>query len=311
MPTGAEKWIWENSRASNGSLIVLLVIANECGEGEFTDMRIADLAAKARLSDKGARNAVKDLERLGELSVTPRPGGSHRYALCMTGERPASTLAETTKPDLSNNCRPVEITGRQKLPDPLEEEQVNGTPVKTTGPEIPDVFDLGSVVSGGRAKTKRTSETPRPDVDRLCEHLADRIEANGSRRPNVTQRWRTATRLLLDNDGRTEEDVHKAIDWCQQHHFWLRNIRSMEKLREQYDRLRLDALAEQKKKSRPPAGSHQPTPDEFAALRSNWANPLDAQEAGNDTRGNGRPDRVHSNRLPAAEDQPGHGGRVV
>lgn len=304
MTTGATKWAWQNSRASNGSLIVLLAIADECGEGEFTEMKIADLARKCRLSDKGTRLAVKDLVSLGELSVEARPGGVSRYAPC-------SGPVITTKPDLSSYDRPVKTTGRQKLPDHPEEPQVSEGPVKTTGPRIPDVLDLGSVVSGKRSKAKSMSDAPRPDVDRLCEHLADRIEGHGSRRPVVNQRWRIAARLLIDADGRTEEDIHKAIDWCQQNHFWYKNILSMEKLRSQYDRLRLDAKDEIAKKARASFGGHQPTPDEFAALRNNWANPLDAQEAGNDPRGNGRPDRVHSNRLPAAEDQPGNGGRLV
>lgn len=95
------------------------------------------------------------------------------------------------------------------------------------------------------AKPKRRQSKPknadRPDVERLCDHLADRIEGNGSKRPTITDKWRTAARLLMDADGRTEEQVHKAIDWCQGHEFWRGNILSMPKLREQYDQMRLQA----------------------------------------------------------------------
>lgn len=82
---------------------------------------------------------------------------------------------------------------------------------------------------------------PRDDVERLCAHLADRIEANGSKRPTITRRWRDAARLLLDRDNRTEEQVVRAIDWCQADEFWRSNILSMPKLREKYDQLRLAA----------------------------------------------------------------------
>jgi hypothetical protein len=82
---------------------------------------------------------------------------------------------------------------------------------------------------------------PRRDVERLCGQLADRIEANGSKRPTITQTWLDAARLLLDKDGRTEEQVTKAIDWCQADEFWRGNILSMPTLRKQYDRLRLAA----------------------------------------------------------------------
>lgn len=82
---------------------------------------------------------------------------------------------------------------------------------------------------------------PRDDVTRLCDHLADRIEANGSNRPTIGKGWHDAARLMLDRDGRTEQEVHGAIDWCQQDEFWRSNILSMPKLREKYDQLRLQA----------------------------------------------------------------------
>jgi hypothetical protein len=88
---------------------------------------------------------------------------------------------------------------------------------------------------------RRTDEPPRPDVDRLCAHLVDKIVSNGSRRPTITKAWRDAARLMLDRDGRTVEQVIKAIDWCQRDEFWRVNILSMPTLREKYDRLRLSA----------------------------------------------------------------------
>lgn len=81
----------------------------------------------------------------------------------------------------------------------------------------------------------------RPDVDAICEHLAGAIEANGSKRPTVTTKWRSAARLMLDKDGRTPEEIHGAINWCQRDEFWRSNILSLPTLREKYDTLRLQA----------------------------------------------------------------------
>ena len=92
----------------------------------------------------------------------------------------------------------------------------------------------------------------RPDVERLCAHLADRIEANGSKRPIIGAKWRTSARLMLDRDGRTEDQIMRAIDWAQNHEFWRANILSMPKLRERYDQLRLQA-------SQPRANGRQST----------------------------------------------------
>jgi hypothetical protein len=92
-----------------------------------------------------------------------------------------------------------------------------------------------------RPSSSSSANEIRDDVERLCDYLADLIEKNGSKRPTVTKAWRDAARLLMDKDGRTEEQVHKAIDWCQSDEFWRSNILSMPTLRKQYDRVRLAA----------------------------------------------------------------------
>lgn len=93
----------------------------------------------------------------------------------------------------------------------------------------------------GSPRSAVAAATPRHDVDRICQSLADKIESNGSRRPAITKAWRDAARLMLDHDGRTEDQILKAIDWCQGDTFWRSNILSMGKLREKYDQLRLAA----------------------------------------------------------------------
>jgi hypothetical protein len=102
---------------------------------------------------------------------------------------------------------------------------------------------------GKKPRRNPGEEPPRPDVERLCIHLADRIEAGGSNRPTIGKRWRDAARLLLDEDKRTEEQVHKAIDWSQGNSFWRSHIMSMAKLREKYDTLRVQADEERRRGS--------------------------------------------------------------
>lgn len=85
-------------------------------------------------------------------------------------------------------------------------------------------------------------DTPRDDVRGLCELLADAIEDNGVRRPQITKRWHDAARLLLDKDGYTLEQVEWMIRWATTHEFWRANILSMPKLREKFDQMRLQAM---------------------------------------------------------------------
>lgn len=102
-------------------------------------------------------------------------------------------------------------------------------------------------------KKKNSSSELRTDVEELLEHLEKRIEGNGSKRPTRGQKARDAMRLLLDKDGRTIEQVHTAIDWCQDDQFWRANILSAATLREKYDTLRLQATREKE-----PAVRQQP-----------------------------------------------------
>lgn len=122
-----------------------------------------------------------------------------------------------------------------------------------SGPDLVRLADAGSPPSGHATTNplpkplpepsrRETDEAPRrEDVEQLCEHLADRIEANGSRRPQITSRWRDAARLLIDRDSRAADEVHRAIDWCQDDEFWRTNILSMPKFREKFDQMRLQA----------------------------------------------------------------------
>ena len=259
MGAAAASWIWEHSRAANGSLIVLLAIADECGEGEFVEMSVAELARKARLSDKGVRRAVKDLEALGELSVESRAGGSSRYALTATPVKMTGGSGQNDRGRQPRSKRPAGQNDRGHAKEP----QVSGTPVKMTGPEISNVITTGrstAEVKEAPAKPERDPNAGRPDVDRLCARLADRIAANGANRPNITRKWKDAARLMLDNDNRTENQVRNMIDWCQSNEFWRSNILSMPKLREKYSQLKMQAERELGIARQPEPYQHAPAP---------------------------------------------------
>jgi hypothetical protein len=155
-----------------------------------------------------------------------------------------------------------------------ETSRSEATPVNMTARKVSDVL----TTTTGRHLVALKEEPAHPerlDVERLCKHLADRIEANGSKRPVIGKKWRDAARRMIDIDGRSEEQIRAAIDWCQKDEFWLINIRSMPKLRDQYDRLRQEATFRQKKTQT--RNGRQPTSEEFSDIRA-LARQLDAQE---------------------------------
>lgn len=63
--------------------------------------------------------------------------------------------------------------------------------------------------------------------------------ANGCKPPTIGKKWLDDARLLLDADKRDFDEAMALVDWCQRHHFWRSNIKSMTKFRAQYDTLRL------------------------------------------------------------------------
>lgn len=124
------------------------------------------------------------------------------------------------------------------------------TESSTTNPTLnPRLFAEGEKPATKKqaAKPKRV-EPIREDVERICEHLAQRVIENGSL-ATVTDTWRREARLLLDKPRPipvTVEKVIALIDWCQDSEFWAPNIRCMKTFRKQYDGLRLRALNEYK-----------------------------------------------------------------
>lgn len=90
---------------------------------------------------------------------------------------------------------------------------------------------------------------------RLLDALDDAVEANGFKRPGRTKANQRAMRLLLTKDGYTETQVSWMIGWATDHHFWYKNIRSAEKLRQQFDRLVVEA---KEQRGGGPAGGMKP-----------------------------------------------------
>lgn len=245
MARNVTRWVWKHSRATGAALIVLLAIADEINDGE-TEMKVAELARKCRMGERTAQAATTELVALGELKVAHGGGRGrpNRY-------RPVTSNPADPAPfEGSNPADPAPFDETPQILHPADSAPFKGHPGRSErnpADSAPQVFaDVISSTGRSEVHVQTTSaktqvQTLRADIGRLCAHLADRIEANGSRRPTIGKRWHDAARLMLEHDGRSEEQVHRAIDWCQDDEFWRSNILSMPKLREKYDQLRLAA----------------------------------------------------------------------
>lgn len=179
-------------------------------------------------------DVVEGLKKLHEASLIEAFDGPKGVVLWITHWKKHQRVSNPAQPrfqglDLQKRASIDEPSG--VLVTPLESSRVLGKGREGSGREGNSSSEIADAIP----------DTERDDVERLCQHLSDRIVDNGTVRPPITKRWRDAARLMLDKEGRTEDQVHAAIDWCQSDGFWKANILSMPKLREKYDQLRLAA----------------------------------------------------------------------
>jgi helix-turn-helix protein len=201
--------------------VVYLVIDLHANRRTQTSWPGRDLIAReSGLSVHCVTDSIQALENAGWLRVERRRGKGNRY-VTLDGP-PAGSSADLAP----HQCRKRTTGSSESEPEQEPVEQEPRTNPSPPPPADPPPADL------------------RPDVTRICDALADAVEANGSKRPTIDKRWRTEARLLLDKDRRTEEQVMAAIRWCQADLFWRANVRSMPTLRAKYDQLRLRAQME-------------------------------------------------------------------
>jgi hypothetical protein len=90
---------------------------------------------------------------------------------------------------------------------------------------------------------ERPKKSPTPEGTRLAEDLRDQILGNNES-AKITDKqiegWAREADRMMRIDGRTEEQIAVLVAWSQHHPFWLKNILSMGKLRQQFDRLTLE-----------------------------------------------------------------------
>lgn len=268
MAIEVSSWVWKHSRSKNAERLVMLAVADACHNADGTGawMSNAALMEKTNLSERAVQNATAGCERLGELKIERNAGrgGVNRYTVVMVTRNPAESAPFSDTPQ---NLHPAESAPFGDGADGTDAQASDGKGADSAGQAEAGkgAESAPGTVSTKNSSTKsspspkkrprkpRVADIPRPDVDEICAYLADKIEANGSKRPTITAEWRKDARLLLDEKRPIQPDVIKVkrlIDWCQANQFWRKNVMSMPKLREQWDRLRLDALADLDKQKR-------------------------------------------------------------
>ncbi|RSS59552.1 hypothetical protein [Streptomyces sp. WAC01280] len=254
-------------------------------EGRCVDDARLIKAAVWPLDDRTAADVEADLAALTESSLITRYTLNRRSYMAVSGWREHQRINRPTPskipaPGQADSIPEPPLTSSDEHSEPTH-EPLSEVSRPERNREQGKEQGTGNRDSSSDLAPRDPDPAPvREDVERLCVHLADRIEQNGSKRPNVTKGWRDAARLMLDKDGRSEEQVHGAIDWCQDSEFWRSNVLSMPKLRDKYDTLRLQASRPAPGSNVVPIGAGRPsTTDLRVAEGLDLAARLRAQEA--------------------------------
>ena len=219
-----------HSQATGSDKLVLLGIANHDGDGGAWPS-ITTLAKYANISERSVQTCIQKLINMGEIVCHVNKGGN---ADTRGDRRP-------NRYDILVRC-PKECDGSTKhrvKPDVERGEAQRNNGVKPTTQRGEAGFTL--TIHEPSLEPSLNTRTYGDENHQACNLIADLIEANGSKRPAVTDKWLSDMERLNRIDERSWEQITRAIEWCQADDFWRGNIMSPAKLRKQYDQLRLAA----------------------------------------------------------------------
>lgn len=208
-------------------------------------------------SDPGRNPTAEQVEK--EREATAERQRKFRERVKGTGKSRAPDREPppeaTSDDDASNAVTNGGVAPLVTLPVPfrsvpfLSMEETTTSPSEPAAPDSDSPPDIDPPAAKAKRKPRRDTTGERPDVDALCNRLAELMSARGLRTPSITQTWRDEARRLLDLDRVNDEPIPftkalRLLEWSQGHHFWHKNIHSIPKFREQYDRLRDEANSE-------------------------------------------------------------------
>lgn len=266
--------MWSNLRPLARFVVLAVATKANAETGIVPPEHTPSLATLADMTGLAKSSVAKELAYLDKLAwvkrSAPSRGGRYgrtEYAINVGRQDPDrrscpphghldADVRHTDNAD-EPSCPPHGQTGVRDTDtsnESVEETAVHEQSATRTSP--PDGH--ATTTTNQKTTTKETSppkkprvkvrDIPRPDVDELCQRLADWMIKNECKPPTISQEWRDEARRMLDIDKRDFTKAMNLLDWCQKSVFWRGNIESMPTFREKYDKLRLQALAEHEAK---------------------------------------------------------------
>lgn len=234
-----ENWIIRQCEGlTEHELVVFLVLRSYAGNKPFCSPSRETIAANARVSVRTADKALRGLAAKGFITWRQQSEAGRKKSSAYTIRVDLKDCINgTLGPGL--DVQELHIRGagaahQNHLDVQIEQIRCAGAAHKEN--HINKINNINVCTPDGAADP---SKNERADVDKVCNALAARIEANGAKRPTISKRWKDEARRLIDLDGHPVPEILEVIAWCQASIFWRSNILSLPTLRKQYDRLKM------------------------------------------------------------------------
>ena len=215
-------------KALNGDVLSAVVlqcinyrsfISKPDSNGEtWVDLRIVEIADELGISRDQAQRALNKLRNYGLLMEKQHEGYNNMKLWKIDGNG-LQELQLGAKSNLVRNRSDLGAESRQPSCD----------------------IAVSTYIEEDIRIIKEGSRTYGDEIIQLSNLLADLIEANGIKRPSVTNKWHKDMELLHRIDNYSYEQIENTIRWVQNDSFWRSNVLSPAKLRKQFGALQLQS----------------------------------------------------------------------
>lgn len=230
MSVKVSSWVWHEAskEIAGNELVVLLALADVANDnGACSYFEVPEDATQAALARKARvhrATLVRCIDKLVERGVLVKGRGRQHDP-------------NSYRIQMSQNATTEEIQMSQTEPQMSQtgDSDVANREITPLTVRINVTTDVTSDVEPSDPRSGFSD-----DVVALCDEVAEMVTSNGFKNVTVSRSWLQAADRLVRLDGFSVDQVRIIARWATSHEFWSLNIRSMPKLRDQFDRLRLE-----------------------------------------------------------------------
>ncbi|PLW82246.1 hypothetical protein CWI75_10735 [Kineobactrum sediminis] len=226
MSLEAMKWAKKVMVGKSTAKAVLIALAdihhaenNSCYASE------ANLVEFTEQNWKTIKKGIQYLVEVGIITPKTRTGQAPNYRLHI-GETPSKIGGGK-----AGNCGNL----RQGTPSKFGGGKETGTPSKFSGTPLQIFPEPPPNLEDKQVNRLNESDKLSGEDMRLARWMLDRVLliAPKTKTPNL-DKWANTIRLMRERDGREHREIESLFKFANEHRFWAANIRSPEKLRDQF-----------------------------------------------------------------------------